>query len=435
MQDLKSATEKVFAVHQSGDLDVAEAMYDSILTQLPAPDFNILMGYGTLLIQRERYGIGVSLLQTAAKLYDRHAPTWTNLGTAYKYMGRDDLAVEAFDKAYALEPNAMEVLCGLGGYWVNRDEAKKVEDYSRRALAISSHPAAHMHLAIALLEQGRFGEAWPHYEHRWETMERKKHKRTYQSPKWDGSHVETLIIHGEQGLGDEIMFMSLMRAAQQRVGRVVVECADRLVGLFQDAFGVDCYKDEAELVKAVGHGDAHIAMASLPLILGLPNGSPFMPRPQTSGSTKPTIGLAWRGGTHKTNKDFRTLKLDAFKPIIESCNANFVAVQYGGQYVDDEAKASGVHTTPRDFDSLHYQIGLCDLVITVCQTAVHQAGAMGVPCWVLTPRKSAWRYKGADMMPWYESVRLFKQQGEEDWSRVIGQIADELRGRYAERAA
>ncbi len=314
---------------------------------------------------------------------------------------------------------------------MNRDEPQKAEEYSRRALAVREHPAARMHLGLALLEQGRFDEAWPHYEARWDSAERRQWKRTYDSPKWDGSHVRKLVIHGEQGLGDEILFMSLFHRAKERCGEVVVECAERLVRPFSEAFRIKCYATEREVKQYEFTEDAHIAMASLPLVLGLPDGRPFMPRPSRIATGKPLIGLAWRGGTNRTNKDFRTIRIEEFRPIVESCDAEFVAVQYGGDYIDREAETLGLITGPRDFDSLQFRIGTCDLVISVCQTAVHQASAMGVPCWVLTPRKSAWRYKGADMMPWYSSVRLFKQQGEEDWTSVIAEIAQQLREKFS----
>ena len=87
----------------------------------------------------------------------------------------------------------------------------------------------------------------------------------------------------------------------------------------------------------------------------------------------------------------------------------------------------------RDFDAAHSAIASCDLIITVQQTAVHQAGAMGIPCWVLTPKGTSWQFTAAhgDRMIWYDSVRLFRQGDDEKWEPVIERIAQELRGQYA----
>lgn len=435
MQDIKAITEQIFRAHREGSLDLAETMYDQVLSQLTYPDPNILYGYGSLLVQKERFGVGVMLLQAAAKVYDKHAGIWSNLGVAYKYLGRDDLAIGAYEKAFALDPDAVEVLASMSGYYINRDESKKAEDFARRALINSDHPAAHMHLGLALLEQGRFDEAWPHYEHRWDTLENIKKRRAYASPVWKGEKVKKLIIHGEQGLGDEIFYMALFREAQKRADEIVVECATRLVEPFSKAFGVRCYGTETELKAAESPEDAHIAMASLPSVLGMPDGKAYMPRPHTENLGRPIIGIAWKGGVLRTNRAYRSLDLADFAPIFESIDATFVSVQYGGEEVDEEARKHGLDTGERGFTDLQYRIGICDLVITATQTAVYQAGAMGVPCWALVPRKTSWRYCGGAIEKFYNSVRLFRQPEHNDWESVISEVANKLKERHVAIAA
>lgn len=431
MQDLQALTERAFKEHREGNLDTAESIYDSLLSQLTKPDFNVLYGYGSLMVQRERFGVGLSLLQTAGTLYEKHPGLLCNMGLAYKYLGREEAALQCYQRALAIEQTP-EVLAGMAGYYVNRDAAKICERFSRRSLEKGDLAVAHMHLALALLEQGRFDEAWPHYEARWDSADRLKWKRHYDSPKWDGRSVNKLVIHGEQGLGDEILFMSCFPKARELAKEIVIECATALVPIFTEAFKSRCYATEAELKANEGPEDAHIAMGSLPSVLGLPSGESFMPRPNCQSThSVPTIGVAWRGGTTRTNKDFRTLKLAQLKPIFDAINADFISIQYGGNEVEEELQNFAVKSGPRDLQSLHYRIGICDLVITVNQTAVHQAGAMGVPCWVLTPRKCAWRYTGDSMLPWYSSVELFKQKGDEEWDSVIRFMAERLKERYA----
>lgn len=437
MRTVEDAIAEAFKLHGAGNLDGAEMVYDQLMYQVTEPNPTLLYAYGTLLVSKEKFGLGISLLRAASEMAPNHAPIWTNIGVAYKHIGNDELAIDAYEKAYKLEPNSEEVLASIAGYWVNRGEPAKVIEFARKALAIrADEPAARMHLALGLLEQGKFEEAWPHYESRWETLERKKHKRPYVCPKWDGSYVEKLSIHGEQGLGDEILFMSLFRKARAKVGSVVIECATRLVPLFEEAFGVKCYPDHASLIAAEGEPDAHVAMASLPIHVGLPDGKPFMPRNFVYDFPKNhRIGIAWRGGILRTNHRYRTVKLADFKPIFGASDAEFISVQYGPDAVDKEAEDFGLGTGPRDLISLQRRIASCDLVITVCQTAVHQAGAMGVPCYVLTPKRAAWRYCGENMMPWYESVKLFKQGASETWEPVIAQIVRELRKQRADVAA
>lgn len=380
----------------------------------------MFFGLGTLLISQEKYGLGIALLQAAIAQAPEYAPIWTNLACAYKHLGKDDLSLRAYEKALALEPNQPDTLAGMSGFWVNKGEPEKVVHYARHALEIShGHDAAHMHLALGLLEQGKFDEAWPHYEHRWETVERVKDKRPYNAPLWTGQRVKTLAIHGEQGLGDEILFMSLLSKARPLAESIIIECAERLIPTFQASFNLPCYKDHQSLIAAQGEPDAFIPMASLPMVLGLPDGAPFLKRNRTHKGSKPRIGYTWKGGTLRTNHKDRTIELSDLDPILSLSGVDFVSVQYG----------SG-----ETFDELQQRIADCDLIISVCQTAVHQAAAMGVECWTLVPERAAWRYCGPDMRPWYNSVKFFRQESG-SWEMPIQMIAASLKERYGLLAA
>jgi hypothetical protein len=212
-------------------------------------------------------------------------------------------------------------------------------------------PAARMHLGMGLLEQGRFQEAWMHYEFRWDTADRVNDQRPYTCPRWEGEKVKTLAIHGEQGLGDEILFMSLFREAQKRAARVVVECAGRLAPasntVRHSLLSGPCQPDAAvegknltpisRWARSPGSGDARRQALHAPP-------SPRAPR------TKPLIGIAWRGGTVRTNFSDRTLKLSDLKRILRMTDDfDFVSVQYGGDEVAEEADAAGPAAWPSRF--------------------------------------------------------------------------------------
>lgn len=426
--DVKDAIEVAFSYHRKGELETAASVYDQILSQIEKADPNVFFGYGTLLISQQKFGLGIALLHAAIAHSPDYAPLWTNLACAYKHLGRDELSFKAYEKAMALEPHQPDTLAGMAGFWINKGQPDKVVKYARQALEIShGHHAAHMHLALGLLEQGKFEEAWPHYESRWETLERVNDKRPYKAPLWTGQKVKTLAIHGEQGLGDEILFMSLLRKVRPFADEIVIECAERLIPTFHATFGMPCYKDHQSLIAAHGEPDAYIPMASLPGIVGLPDGAAFLMR-KRAPHTKPKVGIAWRGGTIRTNHKDRTLKLDDLAPILSIPGIDFVAVQYGD--IPENLHQYGMFHLPTDFDSLHARIVDCDLVISVCQTAVHQAGAMGVDCWTLVPERAAWRYCGKDMMPWYNSVKFFRQENG-SWEMPIQMIAASLKERYA----
>ena len=420
---------------QARRFDDAMVIFDKLLAHHDQDEYNLFCGVGTCLAALGHDGLGAHFLRVALSLKDDYSPLWNNLGTILRRVGRDDAAKQCFDTALKLNPDNAEALAGMSAWYVNRGMPQECIKWGRQAVAAKpSLPQAHMHLALGLLETGQFEEAWPHFQWGWELPERLSHKRPYKCPKWQGGPVNVLSVHGEQGLGDEILFMSCFRAAQARAGgRVIVECAQRLCRILEQSFAIPCYPDHASLIEAEGEPDAYVAMGALPMLVGLPDGRPYLERPLRNLAVSTggfRVGLTWRGGTDKTNKRERSLKLEQLAAIYQTPGIDFVSVQYGEEVIDREAAACGIPQafTGRSIDECAAAMAGCDLIISVCQTAVHLAGAMGIPCWVLTPKQCSWRYcgEGDTMMPWYRSVKLYRQDNSETWGPVIARIAAEL---------
>lgn len=437
--EVQKVVQGAIQLHQSGKLEEAADIYDQLLARLTEDDPSLLNCYGTLLAQRGQYGLAVQLLEKCVAAAPEFAWAWGNLGTAYRSVERYQDAIIAHGKALELEPNNPAMLTNMAGAHINRNSAKKAEEYARKAIAADDNFAdGHVHLALSLLEQGRFDEAWPHYESRWRMDAHKMDARPYKAPRWSGERVNKLAIHGEQGLGDEIMFMACYREAAKRADHIAIECAGRLVPLFQRSFGpkAQCYPDHASLIAAEGEPDAYVPMGSLPSVVGLPmDGRLYLKRAEAlRPKARPLIGLSWRGGTQRTNHTLRSMPLHLWAPILCTRNADFISLQYGPDDVDEEARMNDIATLPdREFMTIADALSQCDLVITVCQTNVHLAGAFGIPCFVLTPEKSAWRYC-RDRMEWYDSVSLFKKKDGQKWSEVIGRVAIAANMRFADAA-
>ncbi len=418
MRTAREIIAEAFKLHEQERLDEAEYIYDRVLGSIvgigtPDEMFNALQAYGTLLAAQEKKGVAAFLLQCALGIYQNHAPVWTNLAICLKDLDRTEAAKAAWEKALELEPTSYITLADYASLFINNATPEEAERISREALKYSpEHPEAHNHLALALLEQGRFEEAWPHWEYRWSLRRNVKNRRPYKAPRWTGEKVKTLAVHGEQGVGDEILYLSCLREAQKRADRVILECTKKLVPWLSKIAPV--YPDHASLIEAEGEPDAYVPMGSLPEIVGLPDGKPYLPRP--CAPIKGRVGFTWRGGLQKTHKGERSLKQEWLAPILEVPGYEFVSVQYDPD---------------RSFDEINETIASCEILISVCQTAVHQAGAMGIPVWVLTPHKCAWRYSPVfgDKMLWYESAKLYRQGEDLDWKPVIQRVADDLRRR------
>jgi hypothetical protein len=146
------------------------------------------------------------------------------------------------------------------------------------------------------------------------------------------------------------------------------------------------------------------------------------------------VGISWKGGTASTWGQLRSIALAELLPFLRREDAVFVSLQYGASSTEIEAllQVAGmrVHHWQEaidDYDETAALVSALDLVISVQTAVVHLAGALGKPVWAMVPAVAEWRYlQSGDTMPWYPSVRLFRQSRADDWKPVIDSVTTEL---------
>lgn len=419
-----------------GALDIYDAVLGKVITEP-----YLLHCAGTLFMDLGKNGIAAQLLMRCIETSPHDAEwipdTYMNLGVALRKENHEDEAKACYKRTIEMRPNADEAWANLSGVYVNHGQPEKCIALANKALGINpKNVQARHHRALALLEAENYEVGFREYNARLKIPE--FHNRSYDGPMWGGEKLDgTLVVHGEQGLGDEIMFCSLIERAKERAKKVVIECNERMIPLFERSFGVKCYKDEAS-VKANEKGDAWIPMGSMPAVFkitkqlehqGYLKANPAFAEKYKKGE-KLRIGLGWRGGTKMTHEHLRNFEIPVWKELIDP-RFEWVSIQYGD--IKDELNELGLVDTGwntgtnGDMDEFASLVDSCDLVISVCSTAVHYAGALNKPCWVLVPSNPAWRYgTKSDKMLWYPSVKLFRQKQGEPWSEVISRVKKEL---------
>jgi hypothetical protein len=307
--------------------------------------------------------------------------------------------------------------------------------------------------AFTRLRNLDFAAGWEDYEARWQQAD---NARPFTSPQWDGldCHGKTLLIFGEQGLGDEIMFVSCLPDVLARCDSVIIECDSRLGALFSRSFPTARVQRRKDLhdqswLRNAGHIDLQCASGSLPRFFRrsaaeFPVHSGYLradvekvERWKKQLSTLPgtiKVGLSWRGGTNKSLGNLRSLKLAQLAPLLTLKNVTFVNLQYGDVRGECEAVAAELGRpivqfpeAIADYDETAALVTALDLVISVQTAVVHLAGALGREAWVMLPFSPEWRYaRSGDRMVWYPSVRLFRQPQPKDWGSVMAELAAEL---------
>lgn len=441
--------------------DKALDIFASVLNVQP-DNADALFNVGNLFMATGLHGVAANVFARLVEMNPGNISATMNLGTARRRCEDYEGAAKCFRSAInMLTAGRMdeslqslllsECYSNLSGLFGNNGTPKEMERLARQSIAHKPDSVlGNFHLGLALLEQGRWAEARGPYRKRMERDE--YHARNYHSdratPEWDmRARVGVLAVHGEQGVGDEIMFAPAIREAWDHAETILIECAARLVPAFRRMFPfAGVYPThEALMAEWRGRVDAKISMADL--FLGLRDGPancsgvPYLTADPKLGQMYREkldalgaglkIGIAWRGGTDKTHAAIRKVPLKLWRPILDN-DCRFISIQYTPM-AQAEAEAFGIphwHDAATDIEHHIACISQLDLVITVSQSALHFAGALGTPCWVLTPSKPDWRLglEGGDL-PLYGSVKLFRQKAD-DWTAVINNVAEAL-CRYA----
>jgi ADP-heptose:LPS heptosyltransferase len=118
---------------------------------------------------------------------------------------------------------------------------------------------------------------------------------------------------------------------------------------------------------------------------------------------------------------------------------HFVSLQYGDcmQEIKQLKKEKNVHIHSwndadplSDLDNFSAQISALDLVISVDNSTVHFAGAVGTTVYVLLPLLSNYRWmQYRDDSPWYPTMKLFRQVSHNNWNNVFYDIEKELKNK------
>ena len=268
-------------------------------------------------------------------------------------------------------------------------------------------------------------------------------------PEWTGQSGQHVIVWGDQGVGDEIYYASCLRDLIRVCRAVTFDCHPRLEHLFRRSFpGITVHGTRKDLTELPWlrdcDADTAIALADLPYFFrneGEWDGKPYIV-PESAIAREPgwppRIGISWTGGTKRTHGRQRSLSLSALESILRARpDAQWFSLQYTPEAARDVClleEQTGIRISHYpgwvecfDYDRTASFVASLDLVITVCTTAHHLGGALGVPTWTLVPAKPSWRYQlRGNRLPWYGSARLYRQESDSDWTAPLERIAHDL---------
>lgn len=430
------------------------------------------------------WGKAMAFFQRALTLKPDLVPALHNLGLCFHKQRNLERAEECYQGVLKLDPQHLQAHVDLGNICLDRGDLEGMAAWYRKALAYTPcksdhllnisrilqsqelweealrcideslghdlrHAEAHFDRALVLLRAGRFAEGWQEYEWRFQRSNWQK-AYPYRLPgkRWDGSQFpgKTLLVHCEQGLGDTLQFARYLPLVKRRGGTVIFETQEALCSLFQAFPPVD------EVVALSGDAptsrpyDFHISLLSLPRIFAttletIPSDTPYVfADAQKTGQwnsrlapDRLRVGIVWAGSVWHVRDSSRSCGLEPFLRLAEIPGVQLVGLQKGpgalaALELPEHIPLVNYDEELQDFSDTAALVSALDLVISVDTAVAHLAGAMGKPVWVLLPTVADWRWLlGRDDSPWYPTLRLFRQNRNEEWAVVFSRVATELR--------
>ncbi len=359
-------------------------------------------------------------------------------GAALACAGHHAWAKERMLQALALEPMAPEAHSILGMCYGFLGDLDRSREHYDLALAYGPDmPCAHWNRSMHRLETGDFLEGFAEYE--WGRVLGMRPTRNVK-PQWDGRYLgwdKTLYVWSEQGYGDTIQFMRLLKEARVRSGaRIVFECQTMLLPLIYD----HPYADT--VVAQEPHGafrhpyDEHVALMSLPYVFGwaspadVPTFEPYLwPRCKAAefgdADGRKKVGICWRGSKTHSNDRARSLELANIEPLLTLPECVFVSLQKDFEIPEGLALSKA---DLNDWSETAAVVDAMDVIVTVDTAVAHLAGAMGKPVLLMLSYDNDWRWGTRDKTttPWYPSVTLFHQKALGEWGPVVEEVREQL---------
>ncbi len=431
----------------------AEAAYREALTHAP-DDAEVMVGLGKALSMQLRYDEAETHLRAAIETDPQSMEAHNNLARVLQGQGNTADAQLLMEKALALAPDRGDLSINYGN--ILEDQGKIGEAIAAYRNAIARLPdsaEAHTNLGLLLLLDRHYAEGWREYDWRWRRDGRAP--RPFPQPRWQGEDLanRTILAWADEGAGDEILFASMLPELSDLAGRCLVECDPRLAGMFSRAFpDITVHSRRPKPVRDLTADEidfqtpfSEMARWLKPdLAAAQPPASEYLSAdPDVAAACRArykdrgdglVVGIAWASGNLRRPE--RNAPLALWDTVLTMSGLQFVSLQYGDHSAEiaETRDRTGVeiYTDPEvdqlaSLEDFAAQVAAMDIVVSISNTTVHMAGALGKPVWTMLPFTPDWRYQRArEDTPWYPAMRLFRQSEPRRWDDVLARVGDAL---------
>ncbi len=432
-------------------------------------------------VQDEKYTAAYLVCKKSMDLTP-NGNTAANLGAICRRLNKKEEALKWLNAAVEYDSDNKHAWNNLAATFVNEGNPWPGIEAAKKALAIDpKFNKARWNMGLMKLEAGDYETGWDDYREglvsgeRWlrvygpdatsppVMLESRSELRRFEQQQ---KRKPRVVVWGEQGIGDEIMFSTILRDLAKEA-EIIFDCHPRLIGIMQDSYGdvikefyptrkqekTPWYKDAVPIDFKCSTGDlgrfyrrSRTAFQATTPFIKADEG--LTERYSTSLDEiarlqgKPDalkVGFAYTGGIIKTMRWYRSIDPMQLAPVLNHPNVMPISLQY-----EDEAATIQAFTDkfgkaylsfPAVTHAFAYEhtaalVASLDVVITVCQSVAHLSAAMGKETYVLVPERCAWRYGPPDgTEEWFfypfASVHLIRGlDAENGWDRPLARVAE-----------
>ncbi|HVN00156.1 MAG TPA: tetratricopeptide repeat protein [Caulobacteraceae bacterium] len=456
--------------YRMGMKDIAEQLFRRYLASHPDA-YATMANLASAVRDQGRSAEAIEILRTAIRACPSDASLWNALGAILAQQGDQDTAIIFYDEALRLQPDYPHARYNRGNAFLEKREfdTALADCEAALAIAMAEDDKLMMQLARSTIKigLGRIGEGWDDYEARLAPLFSGSTTFLFDRPRWTPETDvagRSLLVVGEQGLGDEVLFANLLPdlvADLGPKGKLTLALEPRLVSLFQRSF------PDAEVVPHLTlrqNGRDHRLAPELGDLarfdLWTPMGSllrryrrrledfPKRERFLTPDAKRVEhwraelakapagrkVGILWKSMKVDSSRARYFSPFELWASVLKTPGVSFVNMQYGDCEAEiawaKEALGVEIWTPPgidlkNDLDDIGALACALDLTMGFANATSNIAAACGAAAWIVSA-PGAWTLLGADRMPWYPQVRVFIPPGFNRWEETMAGVAEAL---------
>ena len=409
--------------------------------------FNI----GNVYREQVKLDEAIEAYKKALLLTPNYAAAYINMGISLREQGKLDDAVKAFTHAISLKPDYSEAYNNMGTALKHKGKLKEAMEAYNRALKLKpNYSEAHRNLGFALLSIGELKKGLEEYEWRWKTPKNISKKRHFFQPQWNGKTKlknKTILIWGEQGPQDMIIWSSCLNYLSAIAEHCILECPAKLVPLFKRSFPEIEVRVEKESITT--DFDFHLPMGSLYMCFSSevsarkekvaflktdPIRTKYWKKVLNDLAEGPFVGISWKSPLITPSRSPNYAEILKWKPVLSIPNVTFINLQSTNFKSDLDTVRKTLGVTIHNFEELdHYDdlddvAALCqalDICISVSTAVGAVAAGVGAATKIAAWKQSAWN--NVLLAPYGPSVVSYERNTWEPWEPIFEKIATDVR--------